>query len=286
MAEIAKSAADILFGRVKKSTIQSVDPGLILSTAARLKGKGSYSELSDEEQKQILAGYEVELEHGPGKVDSEEDDKEMMKKTNVTDNDMEATIKIVLAHLEQHSDYYTRLNLMEANAARHPHPLKKLMQLYFLKNANPTLLGLIPSMKLDAVAEKNRDLILSTLMIIGYPMDDPFPAILADQIVKGFPVELEHGTKYFFDVTHDEKIPTLKIVLAHLWEIPNYYDLLKLTLPSSPGTPLPLGGGIDCGCNVNAIASSISSPNKIDSIISSLSTLDVSDIHPDVLFSH
>jgi len=55
--------------------------------------------------KQFRIGMGVELEHGT--IDSN---------TNVTDNDPLMTGKIALAHLNEFSDYYTRLEKMEEEA--------------------------------------------------------------------------------------------------------------------------------------------------------------------------
>ena len=54
---------------------------------------------------QFRMGLDVELEHGT--VDSH---------TNVTDDDPITTGKIALAHLNEFSDYYTRLAQMEKEA--------------------------------------------------------------------------------------------------------------------------------------------------------------------------
>ncbi|MFH1501186.1 MAG: DUF5661 family protein [archaeon] len=54
---------------------------------------------------QFRMGMNVELEHGT--VDSE---------TNVTDDDALTTGKIALAHLNEFSDYYDRLEKMEQEA--------------------------------------------------------------------------------------------------------------------------------------------------------------------------
>jgi hypothetical protein len=53
---------------------------------------------------QFRAGMDVELEHGRSNP-----------ATNVTDDDPLVTGKIALAHLNELSDYYTRLALMEAD---------------------------------------------------------------------------------------------------------------------------------------------------------------------------
>ncbi|MBZ9577691.1 hypothetical protein KJA13_01495 [Patescibacteria group bacterium] len=62
---------------------------------------------------QFRMGLDVELEHGT--VDP---------KTNVTDDDEIMTGKIALAHLNEFSDYYTRLEKMEKEAEEYWEGLK------------------------------------------------------------------------------------------------------------------------------------------------------------------
>lgn len=57
---------------------------------------------------QFRMGLDVELEHGL-----------VSPKTDVTGNDWNLTGKIALAHLTEFPDYYTRLELMEHEAAAH-----------------------------------------------------------------------------------------------------------------------------------------------------------------------
>ena len=54
---------------------------------------------------QFRIGMDVELEHGTQDL-----------KTNVTDDDELVTAKIARAHLNEFSDYYSRLAVMEAEA--------------------------------------------------------------------------------------------------------------------------------------------------------------------------
>ena len=54
---------------------------------------------------QFRMGMDVELEHGIQDL-----------ATNVTDDDVDVTAKIALAHLNEFPDYYTRLAVMEADA--------------------------------------------------------------------------------------------------------------------------------------------------------------------------
>jgi hypothetical protein len=49
-----------------------------------------------------------------------------------------------------------------------------------------------------------------------------------DQFRKGMDIEYEHGSHDpQTDVTHDDPILTGKIALAHLRELPDYYDRLE-----------------------------------------------------------
>ena len=63
---------------------------------------------------QFRMGLKVELEHGLRDPS-----------TNVTDNDPMMTGKIVLAHLNEFGDYYTRLAAMEKEAKRHRAAMKR-----------------------------------------------------------------------------------------------------------------------------------------------------------------
>ena len=57
---------------------------------------------------QFRMGLDVELEHGP-----------RSPKTNVTEDDWNITGKIALAHLNEFPDYYSRLAVLEREAADH-----------------------------------------------------------------------------------------------------------------------------------------------------------------------
>jgi hypothetical protein len=57
---------------------------------------------------QFRMGLDVELEHGP-----------RSPKTDVTEGDWVITGKIALAHLNEFPDYYTRLAVLEREAADH-----------------------------------------------------------------------------------------------------------------------------------------------------------------------
>ena len=48
-----------------------------------------------------------------------------------------------------------------------------------------------------------------------------------DQLRRGMAIELEHGRRdSLTDVTNDDPLLTAKIALAHLREMPDYYDRL------------------------------------------------------------
>jgi hypothetical protein len=63
-------------------------------------------DVSKYDMKQLVQGMLVELEHGSNN-----------EKTNITNDDPEQTLKIVLAHLDEIPDYYTRLKKMEDEAS-------------------------------------------------------------------------------------------------------------------------------------------------------------------------
>ena len=73
--------------------------------AARSIGTQLKIDWSQIDLEQFRRGLEVELEHGA--IDPE---------TNVTGDDLILTGKIAWAHLKEIQDYYTRLDLMEAEA--------------------------------------------------------------------------------------------------------------------------------------------------------------------------
>ena len=72
---------------------------------AKVIGKKLGIDWSKFDVEQFRRGMDVELEHG--KIDPS---------TNVTDDDPLVTGKIALAHLNEFSDYYTRLDKMEDEA--------------------------------------------------------------------------------------------------------------------------------------------------------------------------
>ena len=78
---------------------------------AKRVGEGLGIDWSEFDVEQFRMGMDVELEHGS--VDSA---------TNITDDDPIMTGKIALAHLNEFSDYYTRLDKMEHEAERGINP--------------------------------------------------------------------------------------------------------------------------------------------------------------------
>jgi hypothetical protein len=198
--------------------------------------------LSQKERDQVVKGYWVELEHGLGTKKKrasaryprgEEvftaEDREFMQKSNVTSEDTRLTVLIALAHIRQHEDYYESLEKMETFNDANPHPQKEQLRRFFLNKQPPH--GL-PSKRLEDIADvTQKEYAKQVLLILGYKLSEPLPDLLIDQLVKGHKVEMEHGTLYGMNVTDDQLVPTLKIVLAHLWEAPNYYDLLQEYIP-------------------------------------------------------
>lgn len=53
--------------------------------------------------------------------------------------------------------------------------------------------------------------------------------VTLQQLTKGMNVELEHGTRFpDLDITGDDPVISAKIALAHLRELPDYYERLEL----------------------------------------------------------
>jgi hypothetical protein len=49
-----------------------------------------------------------------------------------------------------------------------------------------------------------------------------------ESLLKGMNVELEHGTRHpDLDLTGDDPLKTAKVALAHLRELPDYYERLE-----------------------------------------------------------
>jgi hypothetical protein len=80
---------------------------LITTEEAKLIGEKLGVDWSKFDVNQFKMGMEVELEHGTTNP-----------LTNVTDDNFEVTGKIALAHLNEFSDYYTRLLKMEKEAEK------------------------------------------------------------------------------------------------------------------------------------------------------------------------
>jgi len=72
---------------------------------AKIVGQQLGIDWSKFDVEQFRSGMEVELEHGTRDP-----------QTNVTNDDALTTGKIALAHLNEFSDYYTRLAIMEKEA--------------------------------------------------------------------------------------------------------------------------------------------------------------------------
>lgn len=66
--------------------------------------KKSHLDISKFDLKQVVAGYNVELEHG-----------KRNKSTNVTNDDPLMTLKIAVAHLNEDPNYYKKLKKVETS---------------------------------------------------------------------------------------------------------------------------------------------------------------------------
>lgn len=64
---------------------------------------------------------------------------------------------------------------------------------------------------------------------IVFTDESQFPPWLREELIKGYLVELEHGSKFHtnINVTNDDASTTIKIAMAHLKESPDYYDRLE-----------------------------------------------------------
>ncbi|MBI5077420.1 hypothetical protein HZB94_03495 [Candidatus Falkowbacteria bacterium] len=63
---------------------------------------------------------------------------------------------------------------------------------------------------------------------IGGQLNVAWDKFDVDQFQRGLNVELEHGTRdSATNITNDDPLMTGKIALAHLNEIPDYYDRLE-----------------------------------------------------------
>ncbi len=63
---------------------------------------------------------------------------------------------------------------------------------------------------------------------IGNNLDVDWKAVDREQFRKGLSIELEHGNICGqTNVTGDDLSKTAQIALVHLYELPNYYDLLE-----------------------------------------------------------
>jgi len=85
---------------------------LITAEEAKIIGEKLGVDWSKFDVHQFKMGMEVELEHGL-----------VSPLTNVTNDNLEVTGKIALAHLNEYPDYYTRLLKMEKEAEQQNSPV-------------------------------------------------------------------------------------------------------------------------------------------------------------------
>ena len=76
--------------------------------------------------------------------------------------------------------------------------------------------------------EKTNGYAKKLIELLAGKMDIELSKYNMDELIQGMLVELEHGSKNEkTDVTGDDPSQTLKLVLAHMDELPDYYTRLK-----------------------------------------------------------
>lgn len=90
------------------------------------------------------------------------------------------------------------------------------------------LFEIVKAKKMDDVETKLTRFFAARGRLFSNPHD--VPAWLREQLIKGYIVELEHGSKIDerLNVTQNKTDATIKIALAHLVEAPDYYTRLEL----------------------------------------------------------
>lgn len=124
------------------------------------------------------------------------------------------------------SDFHTFVEKMGIE----PHEAEEVIYKAFREMAKKNSLkeNTIPNFTEDVIIKASKD---GKLNIMDYDMK---------QLIKGMEVELEHGTKNpEYNLTNDDPIMTLKIVLAHMKEGKKYYlpylDNMEKQLKKSEG---------------------------------------------------
>jgi len=87
--------------------------------------KKSNIDISEFDIKELIMGMAVELEHGS-----------VNDKTDVTGDDPEATFKIVMAHMHEMPDYYTKLKAMEGKKENISEYARRMRELAGLSEGN------------------------------------------------------------------------------------------------------------------------------------------------------
>lgn len=87
--------------------------------------KKSNIDISEFDIKELIMGMAVELEHGS-----------VNDKTDVTGDDPEATFKIVIAHMHEMPDYYTKLKAMEGKKENISEYARRMRELAGLSEGN------------------------------------------------------------------------------------------------------------------------------------------------------
>ncbi len=150
----------------------------------------------------LYKGTLVEFEHGL-----------ISPNTNVTDDDLETTVKIALAHFVEGLDYYDRLEIMERDLEK-AWPTKP--DIFDPTERYVHMPIVIPRAQLDEEDVRALQLCIN------------FDVISPHTLLKGIWVEYEHGwSNARTNVTQNDLSMTALIALAHLAKGLDYYGRLE-----------------------------------------------------------
>jgi hypothetical protein len=111
---------------------------------------------------------------------------------------------------------------------------------------------------------ENEEIMKDYIKILCDTNEIDITGINLDQLTDGFRVELEHGSKggNQTNITGDDAVTTIKIALAHLKEIPDYYTRLD-KLEANAGVKEDVFVN---GSNINGMGSATLPGNMLDSM--------------------
>lgn len=155
----------------------------------------------------IKKGVNVEYEHGTN-----------AKIMNVTDDILEKTFKIAMAHIQEFPDYYERLEKMENEAIEY-WKSRVLPQMYNSSNVSHKIKGFV-DINLTEGDQKIMELIEK--------YDINTDIVPLSVVKRGMKIEYEHGTQgRTMNLTNDDPEMTFKIAMAHVQKYVDYYDRLE-----------------------------------------------------------